>query len=130
MTAVTAPTRRPERTLDRPAAIGLPAAVRERAGVATVLTIAALLVSLLGLAVFHAQITQQSYELDQLQEQIDERLVQLDAARIELAALESPTRLQFQASSLGLVRPAVVEYVQPSEDVIDHVLSTQRDESG
>lgn len=125
MTAITAPTPRPSTSAEPPVALGLPHAVRERAGVATALTIAALLASLLGLAIFHAQITEQSYELEQLQDQLDARQLDVDAARIELAALESPTRLQLQASSLGLVRPAVVEYLQPSEDVIDHVLSTQ-----
>lgn len=124
MTAATAPTRSVE-SRPEPAGLGLPSVVRQRAGVATFLTITALLVSLLGLAVFHAQITQQSYELDRLEDEIDARRVLLDAARIELAALESPTRLQFQAASLGLDRPEVVEYLQPSEDVIDHVLSTQ-----
>lgn len=124
MTAVTAPVRRPlgERPGSTP--VGVAAAVRERAGVATALTITALLLSLLGLAVFHAQITQQSYELDRLEEQIVERRVDLDTARLELAALESPTRLQNQASSLGLDRPEVVEYLQPSDEIVDHVLST------
>ncbi len=124
MTAVTAPVRRPVGEQTGPSPVGVVAAVRERAGVATALTIVALLLSLLGLAVFHAQITQQSYELDRLEEQIVERQLDLDTARLELAALESPTRLQSQASSLGLDRPAVVEYLQPSDEIIDHVLST------
>ncbi|MEO1065272.1 MAG: hypothetical protein AAFZ07_27975 [Actinomycetota bacterium] len=124
MTAVTAPVRRPVAEQADPTPVGVVAAVRERAGVATALTITALLLSLLGLAVFHAQITQQSYELDRLEEQIVERQLDLDTARLELAALESPTRLQNQASSLGLDRPAVVEYLQPSDDIVDHVLST------
>ena len=129
MTAVTAPVRRPLGDRTGPSGgvgpSGVVDAVRARAGVATALTIAALLASLLGLAVFHAQITQQSYELDRLEEQIVERQIDLDAARLELAALESPTRLQSQASSLGLDRPEVVEYLQPSDDIVDHVLSTR-----
>ncbi len=124
MTAVTAPVRRPVGDQTGPSPVGVVAAVRERAGVATALTITALLLSLLGLAVFHAQITQQSYELDRLEEQIVERQLDLDTARLELAALESPTRLQSQASSLGLDRPEVVEYLQPSDEIVDHVLST------
>ena len=124
MTAVTAPVRRPVGEQTAPSPVGVVAAVRERAGMATALTITALLLSLLGLAVFHAQITQQSYELDRLEEQIVERQLELDTARLELAALESPTRLQNRASSLGLDRPAVVEYLQPSDEVVDHVLST------
>lgn len=109
---------RPERTESGP--------VRRGLGLFVVMVVAVVLASLLGVAVAHAQITEQGYELEQIRSTIAEREARVHQLQIEVASLESPTRMQLRANELGLGRSDSIVYLEPSDAVVSSVLGGAR----
>lgn len=72
----------------------------------------AVLVALLGAAVFHTQLAQRQIEIDQLEQQVADERVRFDELRRDRAVLRSPQRISDEATALGMVASDSVRFVE------------------
>lgn len=75
---------------------------------------------LLAVVISHVMLSQQHYELEQLERQAVQSQRRYDQLRLEVARLEAPDRIVDVATRrLGMVMPAEVTYLTPTERVVD-----------
>lgn len=96
--------------------------VRRRVGAAGLLTVFALLAALFGVAVFQAQISEQGYDLDRMEDTIQLREQQRRDIQLDIAELEAPTRMQSRAAEIGLGRSDSIVYLEPDSVIVASVL--------
>ncbi|MDP8976779.1 MAG: cell division protein FtsL [Actinomycetota bacterium] len=127
MTAVASPLRRDARPLERrpgPAdrltvvdkgrAGGAADTVRRRRLLACAVT-AVVVACVLGLVVSHVALAQGQFELEKLQAKAAEEQARYERLRLQVAQLESPSRVVAAAQSrLGMVPPPGVTYLSPT----------------
>lgn len=88
---------------------------RRRARLVTVLVSMAVLVSLFGLVASHVMLTQGQFRLDTLRTRTASEQARYERLRLEVAELESPSRIVATAQErLGMVPPPSVTYLSPS----------------
>lgn len=92
-----------------------PARRRVRVGLVSTLVLATVFGALFALAAMHSLVVQAQFELDRLDEQVATRQDQIDARRVEVAELESPSAIVEAANALGMVDPADAVYLTTSE---------------
>jgi cell division protein FtsL len=80
---------------------------------------------MLGLTTFQARIAADQLQLDRLDAQVTEAQSRYEQLRLEVAKLESPTRVVAAAKRLGMVQPAAPIYLSPDvADVATAIKST------
>ncbi|HET9443784.1 MAG TPA: cell division protein FtsL [Acidimicrobiales bacterium] len=92
---------------------------RRRSYLRLLVAVAAVLgaVCLFGVVVAHVMLTQNQFRLSQLRETSATQQAEYDRLRLEVARLESPSRIVAEAQQrLGMVVPEGVEYLTPSEE--------------
>jgi cell division protein FtsL len=77
------------------------------------LACATVFVVMLGLSTFQARIAADQLELDQLHGQVADAQSHYEQLRLEMARLESPTRIVAAAKQLGMVQPGPPIYLSP-----------------
>ena len=102
------PERRPELTL-----VEAPRR-RVRVGLVGTLLVVTVFGALFALAAMHSLVVQAQFELDRLDQQVSARQDQIDARRVEVAELESPSAIVGAANELGMVEPTDTVYLAPS----------------
>lgn len=84
------------------------------------LGLALLTTGLLAVVISHVILSQQHYELEQLEREATASQRRYDQLRLEVARLEAPERIVDVATRrLGMVMPAEVTYLTPTERVVD-----------
>lgn len=92
---------------------------RRRRGVAWI-GLGLLATGLLAVVVSHVLLSQQHYELEQLDRQAAQSQRRYDQLRLEVARLEAPGRIvEVATTRLGMVAPEEVTYLTPTERVVD-----------
>jgi cell division protein FtsL len=71
---------------------------------------------LFGVVAFHVLLTQGQLQLQHLQDRDAAVLARNQQLRLQVAELESPTRIVAAAQQLGMVPPATVTYLSPSSN--------------
>ncbi len=66
---------------------------------------AALVLAFFAIIFSHARLTQSSFELEELRQQIDAEQARFEELRLEVASLSSPARIGPEAERLGMVLP-------------------------
>ena len=84
-----------------------------RMGLIGTVLLVALFVGIFALAAMHTLVVQAQFELDRLDQQVSERLGELDALRLDVARLESPAAITEAAREIGLVAPTERVYLEP-----------------
>lgn len=91
---------------------------RRRARLAVVLTSVFVGIGLFGLVVFNVLLTQNQFELDRLQARAAEKQARYEQLRLQVAQLESPSRIVATAQHrLGMVAPQGITYLLPPAPV-------------
>ena len=72
----------------------------------------AVMVAMLGAAVFHTQLAERQLEIDQLERQVQEERARFDELRRDRAVLRSPQRIAAEAIALGMVTAETGRFVQ------------------
>jgi cell division protein FtsL len=101
---------------ERPALRVVPA-TRRRWGIMATLACIAVFAVMLGLTTFQARIAADQLQLDRLDAQVTDAQSRYEQLRLEVAKLESPTRIVAAARGLGMVQPAAPMYLSP--DAVD-----------
>jgi cell division protein FtsL len=114
-----------ERADERPALRVVPATRRRRWGIAATLACAAVFAVMLGLTTFQARIAADQLQIDRLEGQVTDAQSHYEQLRLEVARLESPTRIVMAAKQLGMVQPGQSMYLSPdSADVATAIQAT------
>lgn len=92
-----------------------PARRRVRVGFVSTIVLATIFAGLFSLAAMHSLVVQAQFELDRLDEQVATREDQIDARRVEVAELESPSAIVEAANELGMVDPIDTVYLATPE---------------
>jgi hypothetical protein len=100
-----------ERADERPALRVVPATRRRRWGIAATLACAAIFAVMLGLTTFQARIAADQLQIDQLDGQVTDAQSRYEQLRLEVARLESPTRIVTAAYNWAWVQPEQSIYV-------------------
>ncbi len=80
---------------------------------------------MLGLTTFQARIAADQLQLDQLQGQVTDAQSHYEQLRLDVARLESPTRIVAAAKQLGMIQPPPPVYLSPdAADVATAVKAT------
>ena len=109
----------PLRVPEEPARLRLvpPQVRRRRTAVVTIIAMTVMFAVMLGLATFQTFIAQGQSTLDHLRVQTSDAQVAYAKLRLQVAQLESPSRIVSAAKQrLGLVTPATIRYIAPSGD--------------
>ncbi len=78
--------------------------------------IAAVVVALFGVVVFHVNISQSQFAIEEMQQKAGDEQDRYERLRLEVSTLESPARVsQYAQERLGLVSPEHVKAVAPRE---------------
>jgi cell division protein FtsL len=110
---------------ERPALRVVPAARRRRWGILATAACAAVFAVMLGLTTFQARIAADQLQLDRLDHQVTDAQSRYEQLRLEVARLESPTRVVAAAHELGMVQPETPIYLSPdAADVATAVRAT------
>lgn len=80
--------------------------------VAGVVVLMAVMVAMLGAAVFHTQLAERQLQIDQLERQVQSERERFDELRRDRAVLRSPQRIADEAAALGMVRGETSRFVQ------------------
>lgn len=88
---------------------------RLRVGLLSTILIATFFVGLFALAAMHSLVVQAQFELDRIDQEVATRRDQIDARRVEVAEMESPTAIVEAADDLGMVAPDDVVYLAPTD---------------
>ena len=89
--------------------------VRRRRQAMTVVTLVIVAAGLFGLVASHVVLTQGQFKLQRIQRQADEEQARYERMRLQVAQLESPSRIVAVAQErLGMVPPAHVKYLAPT----------------
>ena len=101
---------------------------RIRVGVVGTGVLAVVLLGIFLLAAVHTLVVQAQFELDRVEQQVEERRGELDGLRLQVAQLESPQAVVRAAVDLGMVNPIDRVYLEPvsSERSIDQILTSPR----
>lgn len=105
------PIRRREERPDLRVVVAAPR--RLRMGLLSTILIATFFLGLFALAAMHSLVVQAQFELDRVDQEVATRRDQIDARRVEVAELESPTAIVEAADDLGMVAPDDVVYLAP-----------------
>ena len=90
---------------------------RRRTAVVTIIAMTVMFVVMLGLAAFQTLIAQGQASLDKLRTQTSDAQVAYSKLRLQVAQLESPSRIVSVAEQrLGLVAPDTIHYIAPTGD--------------
>jgi cell division protein FtsL len=115
--------RRPDedRPVERPPLrlVEPPARHRVRVGLVGTVMLVVVLIGVFALAAVHTLVVQAQFELDQVEQQVAERRGDLDALRLEVATLESPSAIAEAAATIGLVNPPDRVYLEPTSMATD-----------
>jgi cell division protein FtsL len=110
---------------ERPALRVVPATRRRRWGIVATIACAAVFAIMLGLTTFQARIAADQLQLDQLEGQVTDAQSHYEQLRLEVARLESPTRIVSAAKQLGMVQPPQPIYLSPdAADVATAIKAT------
>lgn len=72
----------------------------------------AVMVAMLGAAVFHTQLAERQLEIDQLERHVEEERARFDELRRDRAVLRSPERIAAEATALGMVRGETSRFIE------------------
>ncbi len=88
---------------------------RLRVGLLGTVLLGAFFVGLFALAAMHSLVVQAQFELDRIDQDVATRQDQIDARRVEVAQLESPSAIVDAADELGMVPPDDVVYLTSTQ---------------
>lgn len=109
----------------RPSLRVVPAGRRRRLGLLATLACAVLFAVMLGLTTFQARIAADQLEVDRLDAQVTAAQSSYEQLRLQVAQLESPTRVVAAAKQLGMVQSADPVYLSPdAADVATAIAAT------
>ena len=110
---------------ERPPLRVVPAAGRRRWGIMATAACAAVFAIMLGLTTFQARIAADQLQLDQLDHEVGAAQSRYEQLRLDVARLESPTRVVAAARQLGMVQPGEPVYLSPdAADVATAIVAT------
>lgn len=72
----------------------------------------AVMVAMLGAAVFHTQLAERQLQIDELERQVQQERARFDELRRDRAVLRSPQRIADEAAALGMVQGENSRFVQ------------------
>jgi cell division protein FtsL len=102
-----------ERAGERPALRVVAPARRRTWGIVASVACGAVFAVMLGLTTFQARIAADQLQLDRLHGQVTDAQARYEQLRLEVARLESPTRVVAAAKGLGMVQPSQPMYLSP-----------------
>ena len=80
--------------------------------------IALVLLGVFGAVLAHVVLAQDQFRLEQLQTRSAQRQAEYDRLRLQVAELEAPARIVATAQQRGMVLPAGVTYLAPSQEAM------------